>query len=183
MKSILEKAVKAYYGYDIETYQLCLSELENRINGEECECKKCAHRGEYNLVRSLAYLNMPKKLCEFYDEAVKNGVKTEIFDISETYLLAWAYEDLIEYFGMPLEKADGVAQELTKAVALHAGISSCSRGTDLLYRAEVALRRGEHEKALYYSREAKKILPEKNSAAHACSARIAESAYKKIRFE
>lgn len=183
MRSILERAVKAYYGYDIETYQLCISELERYMNGEACECRKCAYRGEYDLVRSLVYLNMPKKLCEFYGEAVKNGVKTDIFDISETFLLAWAYDDLIEYFGMPLEKADGVAAELEKAVALHSALSLSSGGTDLLYRAELALRRGEHEKALYYAREAKKLLPAANTAAHACSARISRSACEKIRFE
>ena len=183
MRSILERAVKAYYGYDIETYQLCISELENRINREPCECRKCAYRGEYELVRSLAYLNMPKKLCEFYGEAVKNGVKTKIFEISETFLLAWAYDDLIEYFGMPLEKADGVAAELEKAVALHSALSPSSGGTDLLYRAELALRRGEHEKALYYACEAKKALPAGNTAAHACCARISKSACEKIRFE
>ncbi|MBQ8403652.1 MAG: hypothetical protein IJX55_04410 [Clostridia bacterium] len=183
MKTTLTNAVKAYYAYDIEGYQRYVSEMAEFINNERCECKKCSLAGEYDLVRSLAYLNMPGKLCEFYGEAVAKGVKTEIFDISETYLLAWAYEDLIEYFGMPLEKADGVAEHLEKAVKLHAAISPYAAGTDLLYRAEVALRRKEYEKALYYAREAESVLPKKNAAAYACSARIAENAYKAIRFE
>ena len=76
MRSILERAVKAYYGYDIETYQLCISELENRINREPCECRKCAYRGEYELVCSLVYLNMPKKLCEFYAKRYSLDIKT-----------------------------------------------------------------------------------------------------------
>ena len=31
-----------------------------------------------------------KKLCEFYSEAVKCRVKSDIFEINETFLLAWA---------------------------------------------------------------------------------------------
>ena len=180
MKKMLETAVRAYYGYDIEAYQEHISEIGKRIEKEACECKKCAYIGEYELARSLVYLNMPCKLCEFYGEAVKNGVKTEIFDISETYLLAWAYDDLIEYFGMPPEKADGVAENLEKAVSLHSALSDAAKGTDVLYRAELALRREEFEKALYYARESAKALPQRNAAAHACAARIAETAYKKI---
>ena len=84
---------------------------------------------------------------------------------------------------MPLEKADTVAEALDKAVALHAELSNAANGTDMLYRAEVAMRRNEFEKALYYAREAKKLLPMKNLAAHACSDRISECAYRAIRFE
>lgn len=180
MRTSLTQAVKAYYAYDIETYQRTVSEMEELIKREPCEHRKNLLANEYKLVCSLAYLNMPGKLCEFYEEAVQNGVKTEIFDMSETFLLAWAYDDLIEYFGMPLEKADAVANLLEKAVALHASLSSCAAGTDLLYRAEVALRRKEYEKALDYARKAEKILPAGNALAHACSARIAESALREI---
>ena len=183
MKEMIEKAVRSYYGYDIEAYQHWVSEIEDHIKKEPNENKRAELIGEYKLVCSLVYLNMPEKLCEFYSEAVKCRVKSDIFEINETFLLAWAYDDLIEYFGMPLEKADTVAEALDKAVALHAELSNAANGTDMLYRAEVAMRRNEFEKALYYAREAKKLLPMKNLAAHACSDRISECAYRAIRFE
>ena len=180
MKELKERAVRAYYGYDIETYQRCLADMETRLQNESCACRKCALQDEYMLVRSLAFLNMPAKLCEFYGEAAARGVKTDIFDFSETFLLAWAYDDLIEYFGMPTEKGEAVAQRLEQAIALHARFSDAARGTDLLYRAELALRKGEYEKALYHAREAERILPERSKPALACARRIAKSAYERI---
>ncbi len=180
MDTMVKKAVEAYYGYDIEAYQCCIAEMESIIKKTVCEKKKFLLIGKYKLVRSLAYLNMPGKLCEFYEEAIREGVKTNMFDISGTYLLAWAYEDLIEYFGMPLEKADHVADQLEKAVRLHSYFSNVAKGTDWLYRAELALQRKEYEKALYLAHEAAKLLPVGNTPAHECSSRIVKHAHQKI---
>ena len=72
-------------------------------------------------------------------------------------MIAWGYENLIEYFGMSSDKADKVADQLERAVSLHSRFATGAEGAELLYRAELALRRKEYEKALYFAfRQSKK---------------------------
>ena len=180
MKKLISDAVNAYYGYNIEAYQQYLTQISELIEQSACPETKKQLRGEYLLIRSLAYLNTPKILCAYYEEVISIGIKTNIFDISKTFLLEWAYDDLIEYFGMPLNKADTVADELERAVKLHSYFSNSAQGTDLLYRAELAMRKHENEKALYFASEAKKILPRANTLAIDCAERITKHAKKQL---
>lgn len=178
-----KKAIDSFYQKDRTSYLNALSVIEAMLEEIKTEREKTELTMEYLLCCSLSYLASPNILCKYYGEAAeilsKNG--SFVFAHLPSYLPAEAYGDLVEFYGVSSDKADATAEELERAIKLASKFSSAAAGTDLMYRAEIELKRGDAGSALAYASKAVETVPENNIHAVKCAGRLFEKS--KAEFE
>lgn len=165
---VLEKlriARKCYYDGLLVEYETCLKQAWQKIEElamlePECDEDRSADarllelqtlQGEYIFIASLAYLKEPRKLIPMYHEACRHVaclMSSRVVDSKEPYLPMEAYEDLLSYYDVSLEEGDGFASDLEIAVSLYGEMTGGGgAGTDRLFRAQTAWRKGDWPKA------------------------------------
>ena len=161
----LRLARKYYYKGVMTEYERCLEEAAVKIrilaelDPEEDEDRSVDARllelytlqGEYIFIASLRYLREPRKLIPMYHEACRRVaclMSSRVVSCEEPFLPMEAYEDLFSYYNVSLDEWESFAQDLELAVSLYGEITGGSgAGTDRLFRAQAAWKKGDLHKA------------------------------------
>lgn len=127
------------------------------------EIELLALEGEKTLLSSLPQLKYPGRLLRIYGIAeIQLQVYTppsQVITKDMPYLPP--YDDLFDFYGVPLEKADRFAEQLTSAIRMYGKLTGGGgAGVDLLYRAGIMLRRKRYEEAKTLTNQAQSIAGE-----------------------
>lgn len=162
--SLLMKAYDRFLRGDEEGYRKNLEEAD-RLTAqiEELGIEPASPRimelillhGERLLLSSLPVLNQPEKLIPIYQAAIRQIVLLPSRVVAAQMGYLPSYENLFDFYGVPPEEADRLAEQLEEASRLFQQLTNGgSAGVAPLYRAEAALRRGDRITAWAEAQEA-----------------------------
>lgn len=147
---LLKEAYDSFFASDMESYSFHLAKTGEAVSALP---KKGSLYGEWVLVSSQTDMTNPDALCEKYREARRYIERYSIILPRHAEMFGEYYHPFALCNPVP-GHAEENAGKLTEAVRLFSSLTGGGMGTDICYRGQLALYRGDFSAARVFALEA-----------------------------